>query len=115
MKERRSLKPGTGIATILLIFVVLAMSILAVLSALKSIQNHQSVERQVEYTQAYSQADAQASKIQAEVRKGNTEEVTPNEAGYEYEINFFEGQSLYVQLDRQGNALVWKTISKTEE
>ena len=34
MKERRTLKPGTGIATILLIFVVLAMTILAVLSYL---------------------------------------------------------------------------------
>ena len=115
MKERRSLKPGTGIATILLIFVVLAMSILAVLSALKASQNHQSVNRQIEYAQAYSKADARASYLQEQVRQGNVEEVTTNDLGYTYTIPITEDQSLYIQLDFQGNALSWKTITEREE
>lgn len=115
MRERRSLKPGTGIATILLIFVVLAMSILAVLSALKVSQNHQSVLRQVEYAQAYSKADAKALYLQDQVRQGNFDEVTANDIGYTYTIQITKNQSLLVQLDSQGNALSWKTITEMEE
>ena len=114
MKERRSLKPGTGIATILLIFVVLAMTILAVLSYLHASQNHQSVARQIEYAQAYSEAEAQASYLQDQVKKGHFEQVETNEEGYTYRIEIVEGQTLFVQLDKQGNALIWKTIDETE-
>ena len=86
MKERRTLKPGTGIATILLIFVVLAMTILAVLSYLHASQNHQSVTRQIEYAQAYSEAEAQAAYLQDQVKHGHFENVESNEEGYTYSI-----------------------------
>lgn len=115
MKERRTLKPGTGIATILLIFVVLAMTILAVLSYLHASQNHQSVTRQIEYAQAYSKAEARAAYLQDQVKHGHFENVESNEEGYTYSIEIVKGQNLFVQLDKQGNALIWKTIDETEE
>ncbi len=46
MNKRRNLKPGTGIATILLIFVILAMTIMAALSYVRVWQDHQSLIRE---------------------------------------------------------------------
>lgn len=115
MKEKRALKPGTGIATILLIFVVLAMSILSVLSYLKVIQNHQTVLRETEYVQSYAKANAQAQLIQSQVRDGHLEQVQTIEDGYTYTVDVINGQKLLVELDGQGNARVWKTVYDQED
>lgn len=115
MRERRTLKPGTGIATILLIFVVLAMSILSVLSYLKVIQDHKTVLKETEYAQGYAYANAKAEYIQEQVRQGQYDQAQKNEQGYTYTIEVLNEQKLQVQLDPQGNVLCWKTVYDQEE
>ena len=63
MNKKRNVKPGTGIATILLIFVVLAMTIMAALSYVRTWQDDQSLQRENAYKQAYYKADAKAKYI----------------------------------------------------
>ena len=67
MNKKRNIKPGTGIATILLIFVVLAMTIMAALSYVRTWQDDQSLQREYEYRQAYYKADAKAKYICDEI------------------------------------------------
>lgn len=115
MNSRRTVKPGMGIATILLIFVVLVMTIVSVLSLLRVRQNHESIHSQIEYAQAYSQANAKAEYLQDQVKKGNTEDVQKEPKGYTYVIDIMNGQTLHVVLDERGNALEWKTEYEREE
>lgn len=107
--NRQTLKPGTGIATLLMIFVVLAMAVLSVLSYLRVLQDHKSTQRQVEYATSYAKANAQAMYIQDQVKQGFTQGVQPLGEGYTFTVEISEEQFLEVVLDSQGNAISWKT------
>lgn len=115
MKERRTMKPGTGVATILLIFVILAMTILSVLSYLKAMQDHQALQQEYAFKEAYYQADAKAQYIRKQIIDDKVVqeiEITKNEQGYHYELEILKGQFLQVKLDFEGNILQWQTIYK---
>ena len=122
MNKRRNLKPGTGIATILLIFVILAMTIMAALSYVRVWQDHQSLIREYEYKQAYYEADSKAKYICDEIMKTKDVEkiskqmqvaIEDNGNAYSFQLEIRLNQYLDVELDKNGNVLEW--ITKTTE
>lgn len=122
MNKRRNLKPGTGIATILLIFVILAMTIMAALSYVRVWQDHQSLIREYEYKQAYYEADSKAKYICDEIMKTKDVEkiskqmqvaIEDNGNDYGFQLEIRSNQYLDVELDKNGNVLEW--IIKTKE
>lgn len=122
MNKRRNLKPGTGIATILLIFVILAMTIMAALSYVRVWQDHQSLIREYEYKQAYYEADSKAKYICDEIMKTKDLEkiskqmqvaIEDNGNAYGFQLEIRSNQYLDVELDKNGNVLEW--IIKTKE
>lgn len=123
MNKRRNLKPGTGIATILLIFVILAMTIMAALSYVRVWQDHQSLIREYEYKQAYYEADSKAKYICDEIMKTkNVEKISKqmqvaiedNGNAYSFQLEIRSNQYLDVELDKNGNVLEWITKTKEE-
>lgn len=123
MKKRRNLKPGTGIATILLIFVILAMTIMAALSYVRVWQDHQSLIREYEYKQAYYEADSKAKYICDEIMKTKDVEkiskqmqvaIEDNGNAYSFQLEIRSNQYLDVELDKNGNVLEWITKTKEE-
>lgn len=122
MNKRRNLKPGTGIATILLIFVILAMTIMAALSYVRVWQDHQSLIREYEYKQAYYEADSKAKYICDEIMKTKDVEkiskqmqvaIEDNGNAYGFQLEIRSNQYLDVELDKNGNVL--ERIIKTKE
>lgn len=122
MNKRRNLKPGTGIATILLIFVILAMTIMAALSYVRVWQDHQSLIREYEYKQDYYEADSKAKYICDEIMKTKDVEkiskqmqvaIEDNGNAYGFQLEIRSNQYLDVELDKNGNVLEW--IIKTKE
>lgn len=123
MNKRRNLKPGTGIATILLIFVILAMTIMAALSYVRVWQDHQSLIREYEYKQAYYEADSKAKYICDEIMKTKDVEkiskqmqvaIEDNGNAYSFQLEIRSSQYLDVELDKNGNVLEWITKTKEE-
>lgn len=123
MNKRRNLKPGTGIATILLIFVILAMTIMAALSYVRVWQDHQSLIREYEYKQAYYEADSKAKYICDEIMKTKDVEkiskqmqvaIEDNGNAYGFQLEIRSNQYLDVELDKNGNVLEWITKTKEE-
>ncbi len=123
MNKRRNLKPGTGIATILLIFVILAMTIMAALSYVRVWQDHQSLIREYEYKQAYYEADSKAKYICDEIMKTKDVEkiskqmqvaIEDNGNAYSFQLEIRSNQYLDVELDKNGNVLEWITKTKEE-
>lgn len=123
MNKRRNLKPGTGIATILLIFVILAMTIMAALSYVCVWQDHQSLIREYEYKQAYYEADSKAKYICDEIMKTKDVEkiskqmqvaIEDNGNAYSFQLEIRLNQYLDVELDKNGNVLEWITKAKEE-
>ena len=114
MNKKRNIKPGTGIATILLIFVVLAMTIMAALSYVRTWQDDQSLQREYAYKQAYYKADAKAKYICDEIMQlKDVEEIsTQNQVDIQFEKNIYS--FLEVQMDQDGNILEWMTKTKEE-
>lgn len=123
MNKRRNLKPGTGIATILLIFVILAMTIMAAISYVRVWQDHQSLIREYEYKQAYYEADSKAKYIFDEIMKTKDVEkiskqmqvaIEDNGNAYSFQLEIRSSQYLDVELDKNGNVLEWITKTKEE-
>lgn len=123
MNKKRNVKPGTGIATILLIFVVLAMTIMAALSYIRTWQDDQSLQREYAYKQAYYKADAKAkyicdeimhSKDVEEISTQNQVDIQFEENIYSFQIEIRSNQVLEVQMDQDGNILEWMTKTKEE-
>lgn len=123
MNKRRNLKPGTGIATILLIFVILTMTIMAALSYVRVWQDHQSLIREYEYKQAYYEADSKAKYICDEIMKTKDVEkiskqmqvaIEDNGNAYSFQLEIRLNQYLDVELDKNGNVLEWITKTKEE-
>lgn len=123
MNKRRNLKPGTGIATILLIFVILAMTIMAALSYVRVWQDHQSLIREYEYKQAYYEADSKAKYICDEIMRTKDVEmiskqmqvtIEDNGNSYSFQLEIRSNQYLEVELDKNGNVLEWITKTKEE-
>ena len=121
MKEKRRLHPGTGLATIVLIFVILSMTIMALFTYMRVQQDHRSLMRDYEQKQQYYHADAQAKYIVQEFLKGiNVEEQTHidiKEVGnrYEFEIPISSSQVLFVCFDHSGNIYDWQIQTRNEE
>lgn len=123
MNKKRNIKPGTGIATILLIFVVLAMTIMAALSYVRTWQDDQSLQREYACKQAYYKADAKAKHICDEIMQlKDVEEIsTQNQVDIQFEKNIYSfqieirsNQVLEVQMDQDGNILEWMMKTKEE-
>ena len=121
MKEKRRLHPGTGLATIVLIFVILSMTIMALFTYMRVQQDHRSLMRDYEQKQQYYHADAQAKYIVQEFLKGiNVEEQTHidiKEVGnrYEFEIPISSSQVLFVCFDQSGNIYDWQIQTRNGE
>ena len=121
MKEKRRLHPGTCLATIVLIFVILSMTIMALFTYMRVQQDHRSLMRDYEQKQQYYHADAQAKYIVQEFLKGiNVEEQTHidiKEVGnrYEFEIPISSSQVLFVCFDQSGNIYDWQIQTRNGE
>lgn len=122
MKEKRRLHPGTGLATIVLIFVILSMTIMALFTYMRVQQDHRSLMREYKQKQQYYHADAQAKYIVRAFLKGtNIEEQIPveikKEEGsiYQFEIPISSSQVLFVRFDQSGNIYDWQIQTRNGE
>lgn len=52
-RRRLNLNTGSGIATMLMIFVVLSMTIVSLITYLEALKNMKAADREVEYTKKY--------------------------------------------------------------
>ncbi len=55
-KKRLNLNTGSGIATVLMIFVILSMCVVSLITYLEALKNLKTAEREVEHIQMYYQA-----------------------------------------------------------
>lgn len=55
-KRRLNLNTGSGIATVLMIFVILSMCVVSLITYLEALKNLKTAEREVEHIQTYYQA-----------------------------------------------------------
>lgn len=64
-KRRLNLNTGSGIATVLMIFVILSMCVVSLITYLEALKNLKAADREVEHTQMYYQAyEKAASKLE---------------------------------------------------
>lgn len=114
MKDKNALHMGTGIPTILLIFVSLAMVILSSLIFLQVMQDHKILERQIAFETGYYQADAKARYVLDCLQEGNHEQldvtIKEDSEGYSYTIDAKQHRKLFVRLNKAFEILEWRII-----
>ena len=124
MKNKQStLKIGIGTATILMIFVVLCMVILSVLSLKEAQMNVHLVEKEKQYTQAYYEAQAQATMVfNAIQKKDSTPEqwqnisntldvdIQYNDRIIYYSVKINKNKQLVVELARDNTFTITKWV-----
>lgn len=111
--------PAVGGSSLLVIFGVLCLTVLALLS-LSSVQAERRLaDAAVTSVRDYYGADLQAEEIFARLRSGETVSgVRETDGTYEYEIAISRRQALSVALHREGMAwevLRWQTVTSEAE
>lgn len=121
MKKRQS-SLGVGASTILMIFVVLCMSILSILTYMSAKENDAESKRELEYVQAYYEADQIANTIIEQMKQQPLEEVMAQYAvKYEqkddvvaFQVPIKEKRVLYVEVNDAMEIKAWHTMSGGE-
>lgn len=117
MKNKRTIHPGTGLSTILLIFVVLSMTILSLFTYMRVQQDHQSLQREYQQKQGYYQAQALANYIYQEIQEGvmiqtlenkTQVKIDENKQTIQFEIPISDQQVLSVSFKETGDILKWQ-------
>lgn len=125
MREHGKLRfspPMVGGSSLLIIFAVLCLTVLAMLSLSTTRNNDQLSRASADSVTAYYAADAQAEEILARLRRGETPSgVTVDEDGAgtlcEYAVPISETQELSVSVRLQGEdweVLRWKAVSTAD-
>lgn len=125
MKEKREgrfLSIGTGVPVIIMMFVILGMTMLAVLTYLHASSTHKVVLRKISYSEAYYEADAIACAVledlqehgekQAEERWGV--EIVKKEEGYSYDVFLRSKGRLHIEVDEELKAVCWQLVKEEE-
>ena len=117
-KDIRMSTPMVGGSSLLVIFAVLCLTVLALLS-IASVQADERLSASVEEgVQAYYRADADAERILARLRSGELPEGVCREgAVYSYSCAISEDRCLAVQVAVEGETyeiLRWQAISTTQ-
>lgn len=117
-REKKLALPAVGACSLLVIFTVLCLTVLALLS-IASVQADERLSATVEEgVQAYYRADADAERILARLRSGELpEDVCREGAVYSYSCAISEDRCLAVQVAVEGETyeiLRWQAISTTQ-
>ncbi len=125
MRERGNLRfspPAVGGSSLLIIFAVLCLTVLAMLSLSAAQSNYQLSNASASGMAHYYMADAQAEEILARLRRGETPDgVTVEEDGEgalcEYAVPISKTQELSVSVRLEGadwKVLRWKAVSTAD-
>ena len=118
MDERRSSPPAVGGSSLLVIFTVLALVVLALLSLTTAQRDLSLSRRTVCAAEAYYAADAKAEAIRGAIRRGDVPPEVQRTEGkdgavhWAYRVDVDENQCLAVELSADGSSVItWKTVS----
>lgn len=118
-KQSVSHAPAIGSCSLLVIFGVLCLAILALLALRAAITENQLAETSAQSVTAWYQADLEAQRIYAALRAGETiPEVTVEKEVYRYNIPVTQHQTLDVVLKKENGSwfiLRWQTTAHPEE
>lgn len=107
--KRRQLPVVVGVASLLVIFAALCLTVFALLTISNSDADRRLAEVSADAVRDYYAADSEAEHIFAELRAGNVpENVTVNGNLYTYVCPISGKLSLYVELLNLGNE--WKVL-----
>lgn len=131
MKQKGSFRLGIGTISIFMVFIVLCFTILSCIAYMKASDDDERSKQQLDYIQAYYQADGKARKIQASLiaQLSNLDTDadqaflseakvirTGNEFYYEVAIRAQQKIAVTLRLEADTIKVVsWKTISSEEE
>ena len=104
-KKSRFALPNLGGSTLLVIFAVLCLLTFSLLTLSTALSNRRLSEASLSATAAYYEADCAAEEIIAALRNGDVPaEVTKNENTYSFTCPITEKQSLFVEVEDQGES-----------
>ena len=118
MKKREFVPPAIGGSSLLVIFAVLCLTVLALLSLSTVLAEKRLSDSAAEAAAAYYQADTEAEKIFAVIRTGELHPaVTESEGEYRFAVAVSENMPLEAavqQTETGWKVLRWKTVSKEQ-
>lgn len=116
--RRQTAPPAVGGSSMLVIFAVLCLTILALLGLSTVQADRRMAEASLNAVRGYYEADAEAEEILALLRQGTIpKQVTQKEDIYYYQCEISEVQALSVEVRVDGSTyqiLRWQLISTTE-
>lgn len=116
MKKQNQTAPLLGGSSLLTIFAVLCLTVLAMLSITAVTARQRLSERALASVTAYYAADAQAETVFARLRSGERPEGVEQEGDhYRYQCPITENRSLFVELRKEGTAwqvLRWQEVAQ---
>lgn len=115
MRKQREFAPASvGGSSLLVIFAVLCLTVLALLSLSTVLAEKRLSDSAAEAAAAYCQADMEAEKIFAAIRAGESHPaVTETDGAYHYSITVSENTVLTVSVQPTGDGwevLRWQTV-----
>ncbi|MBR0417387.1 MAG: hypothetical protein IJI56_06220 [Firmicutes bacterium] len=114
-KNENSFPAITGASSLLVIFCVLCLTVFALLSLSTVSADHRIAEENAKALTAYYDADCEANKVLAELRRGSVPEGVTSEGGvYEYVCTVSDTQALKVRVRVEGTeyeVLQWQAVS----
>ena len=119
-REKRGFSvPVVGGSSLLVIFAVLCLTVLAMLSLSTARSNAELSRASADAAAAYSAADAQAEEILARLRGGETPEgvISGGDGTYQYEVSISQTQALSVCVraaEDGWTVLRWKAVSTAQ-
>ena len=118
MKRREFSPPTIGGSSLLVIFAVLCLTVLALLSLSTVLAEKRLSDSAAEAAAAYYQADTEAERIFAAIRAGeNCPAVAEIDGEYRFAVAISENMTLEVivqQTEMGWNVLGWQTVSKEQ-
>ena len=118
MKKREFAPAAIGGSSLLAIFGVLCLTVLALLSLSTVLAEKRLSDSAAEAAAAYYQADTEAEKIFAAIRAGeNHSAVTENDGEYRYAVAVTETMTLEVAVRKAAEGwevLRWQTVLKEQ-
>lgn len=119
MKKNTISVPAIGGSSLLVIFCVLCLTVLALLSVSTVQAENRMARASADAVAAYYEADLQAEIIFARLRAGETVPGVREQSGiYSYACPISEHQTLYVELQKQQNSwqvLRWQAAAHPED
>ena len=118
MKKREFSPPTIGGSSLLVIFAVLCLTVLALLSLSTVLAEQRLSESAAEATRAYYRADTEAERIFAQIRAGERHPaVTEAESVYHFAVAVTERMRLEVSVrktDAGWEVLRWQTVAQDQ-